>query len=181
LDRDEKNSRFATLVEPHLSDAYTLARWLTRDRADADDVLQEACIRAFGAIEQQSGTSARAWLLAIVRNTAYTWLKHKHRITLVSLEDLGETDIVRVEQGGEQRTAAVDPESDLIARSDAKHLEALITGLPMEFRESLVLRDVQGLAYHEIAEVTGVPVGTVMSRLARARKRLILALKEGRS
>jgi RNA polymerase sigma-70 factor (ECF subfamily) len=181
LGRDRKNSRFAAVVQPHLSDAYTLARWLTRDRADADDVLQEACIRAFGAIEQQSGTNARAWLLAIVRNTAYTWLKNKNRITLVGFEDLTETDIVRVEQGGEQGGATTDPESEMIARADAQHLEALIAGLPMEFRETLVLRDLQGLGYHEIAEIIGVPVGTVMSRLARARKRLIFALKEGRS
>jgi RNA polymerase sigma factor (sigma-70 family) len=177
LGRDGKSSRFAALVQPHLSDAYTLARWLTRDRADADDVLQEACIRAFGAIEQQSGTNARAWLLAIVRNTAYTWLKEKNRITLVGLEDLTERDLVRVEQEGAQGTPTSNPETELIDRADAKHLEALITGLPLEFRETLVLRDIHGLGYHEIAEVTGVPVGTVMSRLARARQRLILALK----
>ena len=181
LGKDEKNSRFAIVVEPYLSDAYTLARWLTRNRADADDVLQEACIRAFGAIEQQSGSNARAWLLAIVRNTAYTWLKEKYRITLVGMEDLADRDIVRVEQGGQQGTTTIDPEAEMITRADAKHLEALITGLPMEFRETLVLRDVQGLGYHEIAEVTGVPVGTVMSRLSRARKRMIVALKETRS
>jgi len=139
--------------------------------------LQEACIRAFGAIEQQSGTNARAWLLAIVRNTAYTWLKEKSRITLVGLEDLTERDLVRVEQGGAQGTPASNPETELIDRADAKHLESLITGLPLEFRETLVLRDIHGLGYHEIAEVIGVPVGAVMSRLARARQRLILALK----
>ena len=181
LGNDGKTSRFATVVQPHLSDAYTLARWLTRDRADADDVLQEACLRAFGAIEQQSGGNARAWLLAIVRNTAYTWLKDKHRITLVGLDDLTEKDIVRVEQGGEQGGVTTDPETEMIARADAKQLESLIAGLPMEFQETLVLRDIQGLGYHEIAEVIGVPLGTVMSRLARARKRLIIALKESRS
>jgi RNA polymerase sigma-70 factor (ECF subfamily) len=181
LGKDDNNTRFAILIEPYLSDAYTLARWLTRNRADADDVFQEACIRAFGAIDQQSGSNARAWLLAIVRNTAYSWLKDKNRIALVGLDDLADRDIIRVEQGGQQGTATIDPESEMIARADAKQLEALIVGLPAEFRETLVLRDIQSLGYHEIAEITGVPVGTVMSRLSRARKRLIVALKETRS
>jgi RNA polymerase sigma factor (sigma-70 family) len=175
---DWRSTRFAALVEPYLADAYTLARWLTKNRDDADDVLQEACIRAFGAIAQQSGLNARAWLLAIVRNTAYTWLKQKNRVNLVRLDDLGETEIVRVEQGGELGAAALDPEAEMMARADAKQLESLITGLPVEFREALVLRDIQGLGYHEIAEITGAPVGTVMSRLARARMRLIAALRE---
>jgi RNA polymerase sigma factor (sigma-70 family) len=181
LGNDEQNAKFAAVVTPYLADAYTLARWLTRNRTDADDVLQEACIRALGAIEQHSGNSARAWLLAIVRNTAYTWLKDKHRTMLVGMDDLAEKDLAQVEQGGGQAAATIDPESGMIARADAKHLEVLITGLPMEFRETLVLRDIQGLGYREIAEVTGVPVGTVMSRLARARQRLIAALKVDKS
>jgi RNA polymerase sigma factor (sigma-70 family) len=178
LANNEHNAKFEALVAPFLADARTLARWLTRNRADADDVLQEACIRAFAAIDQHSGASARAWLLAIVRNTAYTWLRDKRRVMLVGLDDLAEQDVLKVECGGEQRVATIDPEAEMIARADAKHLEALIVGLPMEFRETLVLRDLQGLGYREIAEVTGVPVGTVMSRLARARHRLITALKE---
>ena len=181
MGNDEQNAKFAAVVTPYLADAYTLARWLTRNRTDADDVLQEACIRALGAIEQHSGNSARAWLLAIVRNTAYTWLKDKHRTMLVGMDDLAEKDLAQVEQGGGQAAATIDPESGMIARADAKHLEVLITGLPMEFRETLVLRDIQGLGYREIAEVTGVPVGTVMSRLARARQRLIAALKVDKS
>ena len=178
MDNDEKHAKFATVVTPYLADAYTLARWLTRNRTDADDVLQEACIRALGAVDQHSGSSARAWLLAIVRNTAYTWLKDKHRTMLVGMDDLAEKDLVQVEQGGGQGGATIDPESEMIAHADAKRLEALITGLPMEFRETLVLRDIQGLGYREIAEITGAPVGTVMSRLARARQRLIAALRE---
>lgn len=181
LAHDERNAKFATLVAPHLADAHTLARWLTRSRTDADDVLQEACIRALGAIEQHSGEGSRAWVLAIVRNTAYTWLNDKRRAMLVGLDDLAERDVVQVECGGGQIAGTIDPESELIARADAKHLERLITGLPMEFREILVLRDLQGFGYREIAEVTGVPVGTVMSRLARARRRLIAALKKGDS
>ena len=177
----EQNAKFAAVVTPHLADAYTLARWLTRSRADADDVLQEACIRALGAIEQHSGASSRAWVLAIVRNTAYTWLNGKRAAPLVGIDDLAERDRIQVERGGEQVDATIDPESEMIARAEVKQLEALIAGLPPEFRETLVLRDLQGLGYREIAEVIGSPVGTVMSRLARARQRLIAALKEGNS
>lgn len=181
LDRNARSARFVALVQPYLSDAYTLARWLTRNRDDADEVVQEACIRALGAIEQQSGTNARAWLLAIIRNTAYTWLKDKGRTRLVGLEDLSAKDLARVEEGGEQGEITADPEAEMIARADAQQLERLIAELPIDFRETLVLRDIQGLGYHEIAEVTGVPLGTVMSRLARARKRLIGALKKANS
>jgi RNA polymerase sigma factor (sigma-70 family) len=181
LANDEQNARFAAAVVPHLADAYTLARWLTRSRADADDVLQEACIRALGAGEQRSGGNSRAWLLAIVRNTAYTWLNGKRTAMLVGIDDLAERDRIQVERGGERAELSVDPESEMIARADGKQLETLIAGLPREFRETLVLRDLQGLGYREIAEVTGAPVGTVMSRLARARQRLIAAIKENDS
>jgi RNA polymerase sigma-70 factor, ECF subfamily len=147
LANDDHNARFDTVVTPHLEDAYSLARWLTRSRADADDVLQEACIRALGAIRQHKGENSRAWVLAIVR--------------------------------GKEAEVVTDPESEMIARADAKQLETLIAALPIEFRETLVLRDLQGLGYREISEVIGIPVGTVMSRLARARQRLIAAIKEG--
>ena len=178
LDQHAKSARFVAVVQPYLADAYTLARWLTRNRDDADEVLQEACIRALAAIEQQTGANARAWLLAIIRNTAYTWLSAKKRLRLVGLDDLSERDLARVEEGGAQDAPIVDPETELIARANAQQLERLISELPMEFREALVLRDIQGLGYHEIAEVTGVPVGTVMSRLSRARRRVIYSLKE---
>ena len=178
---DEQNVKFTAVVMPYLADAYSLARWLTRNPADADDVLQEACIRALGAIDQHSGGSPRAWVLAIVRNTAYTWLNGRRSATLVSFDDLGEKDRARVEHGSEPGEAVIDPESELIARMDAKQLGSLVAGLPIEFRETFVLRDLQGLSYREIAEVTGMPVGTVMSRLARARKRLVAAIQESNS
>ena len=178
---EEQNAKFTVVVTPHLADAYTLARWLTRSRADADDVLQEACIRALSALEQHSGTSSRAWVLAIVRNTAYTWLNGKRASPLVGIDDLTERDRVQFDRGGEQANAIIDPEHEMIARADVKQLEILIAGLPSEFREMVVLRDLQGLGYREIAEVTGSPIGTVMSRLARARQRLIAELKENNS
>ena len=175
---DDQNARFDTVVTPHLEDAYSLARWLTRSRADADDVLQEACIRALGAIRQHKGENSRAWVLAIVRNTAYTWLNRKRTSMLIGFDDLAEKERTELELGKEAEVAT-DPESELIARADAKQLETLIAALPIEFRETLVLRDLQGLGYREISEVIGIPVGTVMSRLARARQRLIAAIKEG--
>lgn len=178
LDRNAKSARFVVLVQPHLAQAYTLARWLTRSRDDADEVMQEACIRALNAIEQQSGVNTRAWLLAIVRNTAYTWLKAKKRIMLVGLDDLSERDLARVEERGAQDDPTVDPETEIISRANAQQLERMIAELPMEFKEALILRDIQGLSYHEIAEVTAAPLGTVMSRLSRARKRLIHLLRE---
>jgi len=178
LANDDQNARFDTVVTPHLEDAYSLARWLTRSRTDADDVLQEACIRALGAIRQHKGENSRAWVLAIVRNTAYTWLNHKRASMLVGIDDLAEKERIEVELGKERAEATTDPESEMIARADAKQLESLIAALPVEFRETLVLRDLQGLGYREISEVIGAPVGTVMSRLARARRRLLAAIRE---
>lgn len=178
---DDNNAIFNSVVAPHLGAAYSLARWLTRSRADADDVLQEACIRALGAIRQYKGQNPRAWVLAIVRNTAYTWLNQKRTSPLVGIEDLTEKERAEIDIGNDEGDVAVDPEAAIIARADAKQLEKLIAALPIEFRETLVLRDLQGLGYREIAEVTGVPAGTVMSRLARARQRLMSALREGNS
>jgi RNA polymerase sigma-70 factor, ECF subfamily len=177
VDPNAKSARFVVLVQPYLADAYILARWLTRNRDDADEILQEACIRALGAIEQQSGPNARAWLLSITRNTAYTWLKNKGQTKYVGLDDLSEKELALVEQHGTHGVPSPDPETELIARADAQQLERSITELPIEFRETLVLRDIHGLGYQEIAEVTGVPVGTVMSRLARARRRVIETIR----
>lgn len=156
---------------PHLDDAYGLARWLTGSRADAEDVVQEACLRAFRGIGNYSNGNARAWVLTIVRHTAYAWL-HKNRPTaLVLVEDLEDLEGLKIAQSSEPDVET--PETELIAKADATLLKAALAALPAPFRETLVLRDVQGLAYREIAEVTGVPAGTVMSRLARARRGLI--------
>ena len=163
---------------PHLDDAYVLARWLARDRADADDILQESCMRAFRAIEGFAGGNARAWVLTIVRNTAFTWLKQNRAAGFVGLDDLGVDERLQAEQGGNGAEPRPTPEAELIASADAERLERLIASLPAEFRETLVLRDIQGLNYREIAEITGTPLGTVMSRLARARRRLVTQIKE---
>jgi RNA polymerase sigma-70 factor (ECF subfamily) len=174
----DANARFANVVLPHLDDAFALARWLTGSRADAEDVVQDACLRAFRGIGGFADGNARAWVLTIVRHTAYGWMRKNRPAALVVVEDL---EAVEHQQAGSTALDADTPETALIAKTTAKQLEAAIAALPAPFRETLVLRDLQGLAYREIAEVTQVPIGTVMSRLARARRRLseIVAVKEG--
>lgn len=146
---------------PHLDAAYNLARWLAGNDHDAADIVQEACVRAFrfsGGFRGGSGNS-RSWLLAIVRNSAFTWLKKNRPKATVSIED---ESIPEIE----------DPGRAPFEKADAVALRAALEELPLEFRETLVLRHLEGLSYKEIAEVADVPVGTVMSRLARARRQL---------
>jgi RNA polymerase sigma factor (sigma-70 family) len=167
------NTRFANVVLPHLDDAYALARWVMGNRADAEDVVQEACVRALRGIAGFSGANGRAWTLAIVRNAAYDWLRKNRPAAMVQVEDLEQVEHLQARDSAAVAQGPDDPETALIARADELRLQAAIEALPAVFRETLVLRDVQGLGYREIAEVTGVPIGTVMSRLARARDRLI--------
>lgn len=166
----EANARFARIVLPYLDDAFALARWITGNRADAEDVVQDSCLRAFRAIGAFAEGNARAWVLTIVRHTAYQWLRKNRPAALVLVEDL---EPVEHRQANSAPLDADTPESALIAKVATQTLEAAIAALPTPFREVMVLRDLQGLAYREIAAVTQVPIGTVMSRLARARRRLI--------
>jgi RNA polymerase sigma-70 factor (ECF subfamily) len=165
----EAKARFAEVVLPRLDDAYTLARWLTGNRADAEDVVQDGCLRAFRGIAGFSGRNARAWVLTIMRHAAYVWMRKNRPTAILMVEDL---EAVERQQANSTWPDNETPESALIAKTESKRLEAAIAALPAPFRETLVLRDIQGLSYREIAEVTRVPVGTVMSRLARARGRL---------
>jgi RNA polymerase sigma factor (sigma-70 family) len=164
--------RFRTVVLPHLDDCYRLARWLTGNRADAEDVVQEACLDAFRGITGFGGSHPRAWVLTIVRHAAYRWLRKNRPAALVVVDDLEALSIP-----GAQIADAATPEAALIAQADTVRLEQAIAALPVPFRETLVLREVNGLDYRDIADVTGVPIGTVMSRLARARRRLITTLR----
>ena len=173
----DDNARFRNIVMPHINEAYRLAHWLTGNRTDAEDVVQDASLRAFRAIRDFAGGSARAWLLSIVRNTAYSWLRKNRPTTVVAVEDLEAVELKQVNPGD---SSGETPEAALIAKADAELLQGAIAALPSPFRETLVLRDVEGLDYREIAEATEVPIGTVMSRLARARRRLITALNEDR-
>ena len=174
MDREDSKARFANVVTPHLDDAYGLARWVTGNRADAEDVVQEACLRAFRGIGGFTGGNGRAWLLAIVRNAAYDWLRKNRSPAVVHVDDLEAVE--RMQPADDAVPSGNNPEAALIARAEEARLEAAIASLPAVFRDTLVLRDVQGLDYREIAVITGVPIGTVMSRLARARGRVIATL-----
>ena len=168
---DRQRQRFQEVVLPHLDDALSLARWLTGNVTDAEDVVQDACIRAYGAIHTLRDGSPRAWLLTIVRNTAFSWLaKNRPKALIVTSDE-------RVfEQAGMERldrSAVATPETDLIKKADAEMLMTAIAALPLSYREVLVLREIEGMSYSEIAQIASIPVGTVMSRLARARSQLI--------
>ena len=169
----DDHARFARLVLPHLGDAYSLARWITGNRADAEDVVQDACLRAFRAIGGLADGSARPWVLTIVRNTAYTWLRKNRPSAVLAVEDLEAVETAKAIRGDPDGET---PETKLIAEADAASLHAAIAALPISYRETMILRDSQELSYREIAAVTGVPIGTVMSRLARARRRVIATL-----
>jgi RNA polymerase sigma-70 factor (ECF subfamily) len=160
-------------VLPHLGDAYALARWITGNRADAEDVVQDACLRAFRGIGSFSDGDGRAWVLTIVRNTAYTWLRKNRPSAVLAVQDLEAVETAQAIQG---EPDGETPETKLIADADAASLHAAIAALPTPYRETMILRDSQELSYREIAVVTGVPIGTVMSRLARARRRVIATL-----
>jgi len=162
-------ARFEEVVLPHLGAAYNLARWLVGNQDDAEDVVQESYLRALKFFTGFRGGNGRPWLLAIVRNTCYTWLRG-NRMGAVTTE-LDE-DMPLVDTGD------VNPEALLIAAARRELVQRALEQLPAEFREVVVLRELEGMSYKEIAEVAVVPVGTVMSRLARARVRLEKILTE---
>jgi RNA polymerase sigma factor (sigma-70 family) len=161
---DDRRRRFEAEVLPHLDAAYRFARWLARSPDDADDVVQEALLRAYRGFEALRGSDVKAWLLTIVRNCHFTALKQQQRRAQVPLPEEHDT------QDGHALIATTpDPESASI-RGDEQHtLERLIAGLPDHYREVLILREIEDMRYREIAAVTNLPMGTVMSRLARAR------------
>ena len=163
---------FERTVQPHIRAAYNLARWMTQNDQDAEDVVQEACLRAFRSIEGFQDGDSRAWLLSIVRNAAYTWLHHNRNQDLTVPFDDRLHDVA-----GE----SLDPETIVLNRVDRDTLKQALEALPVEFREVFVLREMEDLSYKQIAEIASLPIGTVMSRLARARKRLqeILAGRSG--
>ncbi|MDR3418440.1 MAG: sigma-70 family RNA polymerase sigma factor [Nevskia sp.] len=163
--------RFEAAVGPHLDAAYNLARWLTRTPHDADDVVQEAYLRAFRFFGGFRGGDARAWLLAIVRNTFYTWLE-QHRRNGQGVEYDEATIGLHTVEAGEEALHGTDPEKLLLRAADQGLVEAALSKLPVDYREILVLRELEELSYKEIAEIVGVPLGTVMSRLSRARAQL---------
>jgi RNA polymerase sigma factor (sigma-70 family) len=164
---DEKHGRFEAEVLPHLDAAYRFARWLSRSPGDVDDVVQEAILRAFRGFDALRGSDVKAWLLAIVRNCHSTALKQQQRRAFVPLPEEGD------ERDGHAMIATTpDPETAAMRRDEKRTLDWLMRALPEEHREVLVLRELEDMDYREIATVTNVPIGTVMSRLARARAAL---------
>jgi RNA polymerase sigma-70 factor, ECF subfamily len=160
--------RFNEIAVPHLDAAYNLARWLTRNEHDAEDVVQEAYLRAFKFFDGYRGGDARAWILKIVRHTCFTWLARNRPAEVVASEEEEAEDRAAAAQG----TPRSDPETLLLQRLDSELLNRLIDQLATPYREILVLREIEDLSYREIAEVLALPIGTVMSRLARAREKL---------
>lgn len=160
-------SRFESMVLPHLDDAYTLARYLVRDSHDAEDATQEAMLKALRHVEQCRADNARPWLFTIVRNTCHDFLRRRGNTAMeVSFDETLHSD----------EGAAVQPDAIVIRAADQEAVWRALAELPLAFREVVVLRELQGLSYKEIAEVADLPIGTVMSRLGRARERLELLL-----
>ena len=157
----QERNRFEQLVLPHLDAAVNLARWLLRHRADAEDVAQEAMLRAYRFFDQFRGADARAWLLQIVRNSCYTWLEKNRPLELMT--EFDEELHLR---------PSANPETLAVQADEREGLMRALESLPPRFREVLVLRELEGCSYKEIAEITGIPMGTVMSTLSRARERL---------
>lgn len=164
-----KREQFEASVLPHLGAAYNLARWLTRNDHDAQDVVQESCLRAYKFFGGFRGGDGRFWFLTIVRNTCYTWLQSNRPRELVDSLDAAEN----------VESDAPGPEAEVIKSADRNLVTKALEELPLEFREILVLREMEGMSYKEISDISGIPMGTVMSRLARARKRLQQALVPG--
>jgi RNA polymerase sigma-70 factor (ECF subfamily) len=154
---------FEEVILPHLNAAYNLARWLTRNEHDAQDVVQEAYLRAFRFFDSYRGGDGKAWLLEVVRNTCFTFhRREKHILASIAFDEAAHTPTIR----------PPNPEEALVNAGKQTILQNCIEGLPQEFREVLVMRELEEMSYRQIADVAGLPPGTVMSRLSRARKRL---------
>ena len=157
------NQQFENTVLPHLDAAYNLARWMTRNDHDAEDVVQDAMLRAFKFFDGFRGGSSRSWLLSIVRNACLDWFEKNRKLEFSATFDDAAHAVVDESAG---------PETHLLLKADRAVVRDAIAELPVEFREIIVLREMEDLSYKEISEVAGIPIGTVMSRLARARKML---------
>lgn len=167
---DENRRRFELLALPHLDAAYNLARWLTHNDQDAQDVVQEASMRAMRYIGSFRGDNARAWLLQIVRHSCFSWLKENRPAERIVFDDSDDAwhDIAA--------PAADEPHAMAIRKADRQQIDQAIAALPIGYREVLVLRELEDLSYGDIARIADIPVGTVMSRLSRARSLMRQAL-----
>ena len=164
---------FHESVVPHLDDAYSLAKWLAGSGADAEDIVQDASLRALAALDKGGPDNPRAWFLKITRNSALTWMARNRPKSLLLVGDLADLE---VHEGSSQGETSPNAEDNLIAAERDESVRAAITSLPSPLRETLIMRDINGLNYREIADATEAPIGTVMSRLSRARAAVAKAL-----
>jgi RNA polymerase sigma factor (sigma-70 family) len=177
--KDER-AAFDEVFLPHLPEAYRLAQWLAGSASDAEDIVQEAALRAFRGIKSFGAVNARAWSLTIVRNTAFSWLTKNKPRTVVFLNDLSAAEQQELEYEGLHGTRIETPEEIALFKADAAEVQKALAQLPVQFREVIVLREINQMNYRDIAEVTNVPIGTVMSRLSRGRQLLIALLGDRR-
>ena len=177
VDEATDQARFTEVFVPYLVDAFRFARWLAGGRADAEDIVQEASIRAFKSIRGFSGGNPRAWVLTIVRHTGHSWLAKNRPKDVVLSDDLDQDHRGQIEQVETQEMQT--PETALIAKLEAQQVRKAMAALPAPFREILVLKEIHDLDYRTIAEVAALPIGTVMSRLARARRLLSATIATG--
>ena len=177
--KDER-AAFDEVFLPHLPEAYRLAQWLTGSASDAEDIVQEAALRAFRGIKNFGAVNARAWSLTIVRNTAYSWLMKNRPKSVVFTDDLSVTEQRELEHESPQGTRIETPEEISLSKADAEDVQQALAQLPAQYREVIVLREINQLNYRDIAEITNVPIGTVMSRLSRGRQYLMALLGDRR-
>ena len=176
--KDEREA-FDEVFLPHMAEAYRLAQWLAGSASDAEDIVQDAALRAYRGIKNFGAVNARAWSLTIVRNTAYSWLMKNRPKTVVFTNDLSVAEQQELEHEGPQGTRVETPEEIALFKADAEAIQKALAQLQPQFREVIVLREINQMNYRDIAEITNVPIGTVMSRLSRGR-RLLIALLEDR-
>jgi RNA polymerase sigma factor (sigma-70 family) len=175
--KDER-ATFDEVFLPHMAEAYRLAQWLAGNASDAEDIVQDAAIRAFRGIKSFGAVNARAWSLTIVRNTAFSWLAKNKSKTVVFMDDLSATQQQELEHEGLHGARVETPEEIALFKADAAEIQKALGQLPTQFREVIVLREINQMNYRDIAEITNVPLGTVMSRLSRGRQLLITLLED---
>lgn len=173
--KDER-AAFDEIFLPHMAEAYRLAQWLTGSAADAEDIVQDAALRAYRGINTFGAVNARAWSMTIVRNTAYSWLMKNRPKSVVYTNDLSAAEQQELEHEGLQGARVETPEEIALFKADAEQIQKALAQLQPQFREVIVLREINQMNYRDIAEITNVPIGTVMSRLSRGRALLIALL-----
>jgi RNA polymerase sigma factor (sigma-70 family) len=172
----DQRAAFDEVFLPHMAEGYRLAQWLTGSASDAEDIVQESALRAFRGIKTFGAVNARAWSLAIVRNTAFSWLAKNKPKKVVYMNDLSAAEQQELEYESLHGTRIETPEEIALFKADAEEVQKALAQLPAQFREVIVLREINQMNYRDIAEITNVPIGTVMSRLFRGRQLLIALL-----